>query len=114
MKSDFNAGRHVSAVYEKLAKCYIAGQDDGGSKKELTPMFISTDPQRRSMELLPSFWTCLIWSIRMMEQATVKLPAAKRMIRLTLWRVSICSRMNSGIGMRKVMMSHTIVMDAVA
>ena len=49
-----------------------------------------------------------------MEQATVKLPAANRMIKLILWRVSICSRMNSGICMRKVTTSHTMVMDAVA
>jgi hypothetical protein len=50
----------------------------------------------------------------MIEHATVKFPAANRMIRLTLWRVSICSRMDSSIGTRNVMMSHTMVIDAVA
>jgi hypothetical protein len=50
----------------------------------------------------------------MMEQATVKFPVANKTIKLTLWRVSICSRMNSGIGIRKVMMSQTMVIDAVA
>jgi hypothetical protein len=77
-------------------------------------MFISTDPHSRSIELLPSFCTCLIWSIRMMEQATVKFPAANRMIKLILWRVSICRRINRGMGIRKAMMSYTIVIDAVA
>jgi hypothetical protein len=50
----------------------------------------------------------------MIEQATVKFPAANKMIKFTLCRVSICNRMNRGIGMRKVMMSHAMVIEAVA
>lgn len=114
MKSVFRAGKHVSAVCPSQPSLCRKDSWTRDKEKRLTPIFISTDPHRSSIELFPSCWTCLICSIRMIEQATVKFPAANRMIKAILWRVSICNRMNSGIGMRKVIMSHAIVMDAVA
>jgi len=50
----------------------------------------------------------------MMEQATVKFPAANKLIKVNLSRNPICNWTNIGIGMKKVTMSHAMVIDAVA